>query len=580
MSKPAIIKCSKCGEVPNIITDVCMKCGARVDKICGNCGSANPIDKNYCGQCGQSMTKTPTKSDSGRHNPPPPPPGTFKAPEQSKQAEPPKFRLEMQPIEATISEKDISFRRIYPGKVPSSPAVPGAGALNAPIIPPPSQGGIADRISRPVPRMGSKPGPKPGTPPAKPPSKPLSLPSVKMDAASFKRLSGALVTLALFGVLVFILYKIAAPHLPKFTLEMAAKSYLKKLSAGRYEEAYDLLSSNSKTSFSKADYVAASTEYYSKAPPWEFDGVEAFVIEPEAAMVKYQLKEGSSPWRTEYISFVKEQDKWTRPYVLQLFEPIEAAIVKRDYPQVMFLAQKLALTDPMDPRAAGYLCIAEFFMGLYDKSVESCKKINAAFQTYPGRFPPERMFWLRAYYADSLRLTQQYDRALEEYDDVLKFPGIMAKDQCPLYLSRADALVRLRKYDSALYDIMKAAGLCTDANAAEAQRKSRIMDGTAKQEAVDLIQRSRLKPDQPTVSELRRKALAAISEELGARNQKFLPADRWITAHISGPEYRVVLRQDGVNPATRQREIKDIYAFVVNLWTGAIVLEKDPSLYK
>lgn len=575
--KPSIIKCGKCGHEPNIITDVCLKCGAPVDKFCGNCGSANPIDKNYCGQCGQSMSKTPAKSDSGRHNPPPPPPGT------SPPVEPPKFKLELQPIEATISEKDISFRRVYPaGKSPVSPAVPGADALNKPVVPPPSRGAAADRISRPASRTGSKPGSKAGggAPAAKPPSRPLSLPSVKMDAASLRRLSGSLVTLALFSILVFILYKIAAPHLPKFTLEMAAKSYLKKLSTGRYEEAYDLLSTNSRTSFSKADYVAASREYYSAAPPWEFRGVEVFVMEPEAAMVKYQLKEGSSPWRAEHISFVKEQDRWTRPYVLQLFGPIEAAIEKRDYPQVMFLAQKLALTDPMDPRAAGYLCIAEFFMGLYDKSVESCKKINASFMTYPGGFPAERMFWLRAYYADSLRLAQQYERALEEYDDLLKYPGTLAKDQCPLYLSRADALVRLRKYDSALYDIMKSAGLCTDANAAEAQRKSRIMDGTAKQEAVDLIQRSRLKPDQPTVAELRRKALAAIAEQLGPRNRKFLPVDRWITAHIAGPEYRVVLRQDGVNPSTRQREIRDIYAFVVNLWTGAIMLEKDPSLYK
>ena len=448
--------------------------------------------------------------------------------------------------------------------------VPGADALNRPVIPPPSQG--ADRTSRPAARPPSKPGAQPV------PGKPLSLPSVRLDKVSMKKIGGAVVTLGLLGALVFILYMIAAPHIPKFTLEMTAKNYLKKLAAGRFEEAYPLLSTNSKLACSVEDYVNNNKQYYAKAPPWEFDGVEVVVIEKAAAMVKYQLKEGTAPWRAEYISFIREQDRWTRPYVFQLFEPLEAAIEKRDYPQAMFLAQKLAFIDPMDPRAAGYLCVSEFFMGLYDKAAESCKKTNDAFSTFPGRFPPERMFWFRVYFADSLRLTQKYNEALEEYDELLKYPGLLSKDQCPLYLNRADALVRLKKYDSAFYDMQKSDGLCIDEHKPEVQKKVRVLNGTAMQEAVDLVQKTRLKPDQPPLAELRRKELASVAAMLGTKNQKFLPADRWITAHIAGPEYRVVLRNEGLNPRTRQREIKDLYAFVVNLWTETIRLEKDPSL--
>lgn len=587
--KPSAIKCSKCGLEPNIITDVCLTCGTKLEKVCGSCGFANAVEKNYCDQCGQVMAlKAPskhesghTKIDSGRHNPPPPPPGAPgapaapAAPAAPKAPEKPRFQLEMQPIEATISEKDISFRRLYPGKPPAAPEVPGAGALNAPIIPssPPPQGpwNVADRTSRPVSRPASRPQ-------AKPAGKPLSPPSGRLNMASFKKIGGALITLALIGVLGFILYMIAAPHLPKFTLEMTAKNYLKKLSAGRFDEAYSLLSSNSKLACTMEAYVNNNKQVYSKVPAWEFNGVEVVVIEKEAAMVKYQLREGTSPWRAEYISFIREHDRWTRPYVWQLFEPLEAALAKPDYPQALFLAQKLSFTDPLDPRAAGYLCASEYFMGLYDKAAESCRRTSDAFITYPGRFPPAQMFWFRVYYADSLRYTQKYEDALAEYDELIKYPGLLSKDLCPLYMNRADALVRLKKYDSAFYDMQKADGLCLDANGAEAQKKTRILNGTAMKEAVELVQKTPLKPGQPPFAEQRKKELAAVAEMLGSKNMKFMPIERWVTAHIAGPEYRLVLKQDGINPRSKQREIKDIYAFVVNLWTGAIRLEKDPSL--
>ncbi|MBU2575002.1 MAG: hypothetical protein KKH28_13090 [Elusimicrobia bacterium] len=542
--KISVIKCRKCGHESNIISDTCIKCGAKLEKVCGGCGFANAVEKNYCDQCGMVMVlKAPPKQDDTGAPPPPPPPtaaGGEKPPEK------PKYRLEMQPIQDTISEKDISFRKLFPGK-PAAPGVPGAEALNKPV--PPAAGGGQSR-------------------------KAISI-SVKMP--SVKKIAGILITAGLFCALVFLLYLIAAPHIPKFKLEMTAKSYLKKLSTGRYEEAYDLLSSNSKAAVSMADYVNYSRQYYAKAPPWEVQNVKMFVMAPEAAMVKYQLKEGSAPWRADYISFVKEHDRWTRPYIWMLFEPIESAIAKQDYPQAMFLAQKLYLTDPMDPRSSGYLCVSEFFMGLYDKSADSCKKTIASVMTYPSSFSAGDMFWFKIYYADSLRFVQKYEEALEKYDELLKIPTLLAKDQCPLYLNRADALVRMKKYDSALYDMLKADAVCPDANKAEVLKKTRFLNGAAMQEAVDLAQKARFKPDLPPLAELRKKDYADLAAMLGPRNMKFMPKDNWITAHLSGPEYRVILRQEGINPRTRQKDFKDLYVFMVNLWTGVIKLERDPS---
>ncbi|MBI4803219.1 MAG: hypothetical protein HY796_11920 [Elusimicrobia bacterium] len=543
--KSSVIKCPKCGYEPNIIGDVCLKCGAKLEKVCGGCGFANAVEKNYCDQCGMVMTlKVPAKQEDASAPPPPPPPPA--AADGTKPPEQQKYRLEMQPIESTVSEKDISFRKLFPGK-PAAPGVPGAEALNKPA--PPAAGGSQSPKATGIP--------------------------VKM--ASVKKIAGILVTAGLFCALCFVLYLIAAPHIPKFMLERTAKNYLKKLSTGRYEEAYALLSSNSKAACSMTDYVNYSRQYYAASPPWEVRDVSAFVMAPEAAMVKYQLKEGSAAWRTDYISFVKEHDRWTRPYIWLLFEPIESAISKQDYPQALFLAQRLYLTDPMDPRSSGYLCVSQFFMGLYDRSADSCKKTISSVLTYPSGFSAGELFWFRVYYADSLRFVQKYEEALKEYDELLKMPERLAKEQCPLYLNRADALVRMKKYDSALYDMLHADAVCPDANKAEVLKKTRVLNGAAMQEAVDFAQKTSLRPDLPPLGELRKKDFAELAAMLGPRNIKFMPKDNWITAHLSGPEYRVVLRQEGINPRTRQKDFKDLYMLVVNLWTGGIKIEKAPS---
>jgi len=384
-----------------------------------------------------------------------------------------------------------------------------------------------------------------------------------------------LVTAGLLAILAFVLYLIAAPHLPKLALKMAANAYLKRLSAGRYEEAYGMLSTNSKSAVSLKDYVEYGTQYYSKGPAWEFKDVEVYVMEPAAAMVKYQLREGTGTWRTDYVSFVKEHDRWTRPYIWMLLEPIDAAITKRDYPQALFLAQKLYLTDPLDPRTSGYLCVAEFFMELYDKSAESCRGTIRAAGVYPVSPGAEELFWYQFYYADSLRFTGKLELALDGYNGLLKSNALANKEQCPLYVSRADTFVKMKKYDAALNDMLKADGVCFgDEHRADVVRRMRFMNGEARADAVSFAQSTTPRADLPPFGELRRQEVEALAARLGPKNTKYIPKDSWIAAHMTGPEYRVVLRQETVNPRTRQKEVKDIYIFMVNLWTGAIKLEQ------
>ena len=534
--KSSVIKCHKCGYVSNIISDTCIQCGSRLEKICGDCGFSNAVEKNYCDQCGAPLILK-AGQPAGPALPVTPTPGQGEPPPKKP------FQFEMQPIQETVAEKDESFRSRPSGKV------------TPPIPPPPVSG----------PPLPAAPAMPPGPDNIQPP--PRSFAS--------KNIPGALAIAGLLILLGFFLYLIVTPYIPRFSLKMTANNYLKRLSTGRYEDAYAMLSTNSKSACSMKNYVDYSRQYYGQTPAWEFKGVEIFAMEPDAAMVRYQLREGTGPWHADYISFVNEHGKWTRPYIWMFFEPIDTAIARQDYPQALFLAQKIYLTDPMDPRTSGYLCVSEFFMGLYANAADSCRKTVLSASAYPVGFTAEEIFWFRFYYADSLRFVQKLEPALEEYGKLLQSDVISTKKECPVLLSRADTYVRLSKYDAALNDMLKADGVCTDTiNHAEVARRMRFMNGDARADAISFAQRTKSRADLPPFGELRRKELDSIAARLGPKNMRYMPQDKWAAEHLSGPEYRVVLRQENINPGTRQKETRNIYVFMVNLWTGVIRFEE------
>ncbi len=562
--KPSVIKCPKCGYLPNMLGDTCLKCGARLEKACGECGFANAVEKNYCDNCGTLLSLHPNpKSDM-----PPPPPQGRPAPAEKKE-----FKLEMESIQDTVSERETSFRR--------RPETPAAAPAKAPEPAKPAA---------PQPPEEPKAAPRPegrhdgrkvkSSSPFSPDSARLMRDNVIPYRPSLmRRMAGPAITLLLAGVLLAILYMIAAPSLPRLRLLMAAKAYLADISQGKYEKAYTLLSTNSKAACTMDNYVKNNRDYYSKAPAWQFRDVQIFNMGKEAAMVSYQLKEGKENWKQDYISFVNEHGRWTRPYIWILFQPIQEALDRQDFPQALFLSQKLYLTDPVDPRSSGFLCASEFFMGLYEKSADSCKRTVEAAATYPVGYTSGELFWFNSYYADSLRYLQRSRMALDEYEKLMKWPGLTSKEQCPLFLNRADAYVSLKDYDRALQDTMKADVLCTEGvEKSDAKKRMLYLSGGAGNEAVTFAQKSRFQPDMPPIIETRQRQLEAIKARLGPKNAKMLPKDQWLAVHVGGPEYRVFMRQESFNPQTRKTEAQNIYAFLINLWTGKAKVERAPDM--
>lgn len=378
---------------------------------------------------------------------------------------------------------------------------------------------------------------------------------------------------ALAILLVVMVYFLISPQIPRYHLLMGVKRYLNELSKGNYAKAYEMLSTNSKSSITLEDYIKFNKDYYAYAPSWEFRKLKIFLIEKNAALLKYELKEGTSPWKEDYISFVKEHGKWVRPYVFNLFEPIEQAIEKQDYAHALFLAQKLNLTDPVDPRTWGYLCWTEYIIGLYDKAVESCKKAIDASRFYPVGFTDETLFWFQFHMADSLRASGRFQDSIKEYDKLLVYRGLPPESVCRILLNRSDAFVRMNDYVTAVDNVLKAHDLCP----AELQDKvsllMKYLNGDARNESIEFAQQSRLSPKMPVIIEMRKLQMEELSKKLNQKNKKYLPKDFWVAVHLTGPEYRVMLKQERIDPHYGAKIVEDIYSIRVNLWTRKVFIE-------
>lgn len=539
--KPAIIRCSKCGYQSNIISDTCIKCGAPLVKVCGNCGAVNSVEKNYCDGCGQLLALKVPKENIVEEKP------EKQSEKKDETKESPKMSIEFESLHETVSSRAESFRKRQESNVQeSSPSVENKDER-------------VDSAKKEIDKLEEFQKKK----------SELEKPTIDSDSLKRKKIQRyGLVALAFFFT-ISVMWLAIKPRLPGIKLVMTAKKYLAALKNKDYSQAYSYLSNNSRFTCSFTDFVKYNDEYYSKINnDWDFKDVKVFSIDENGAVVRYSLKEGTGPWKDDYISFVKEHGEWVRPYIWHLFMPIDEAISRGDFSQALFLAQKLYLTDPVDPRTSGYLCNSEYLMGLYDKAQESCRRTIEGVKKFPVGFSKDEIFWFTFYYADSLRFMANFNAAIEIYNELLSFENIPLKNKCPLFMSRADAYVRIKEYDRALDDINSATSVCPEGiNRNEALKRLSYISGSALPEAISLAKNARLSPESPTLLEMRNSQLNLID----SKTSKFFKyRDEWKASHIAGPEYDVVLLQQKIDRKGKKIEETEIYKIHVNLWTGSI----------
>lgn len=462
--KPSKIKCKSCGYEPNIIADVCIKCGGEIVKICGNCEHENSVEKNRCDNCGELLALTPHKKIDIE----------LKEKERSREEElkdrldkqKVDFKIEFESITDTIARKEESYRKKleFPKQTEEKKDIIKEELKKVEVEKKKIEEFVKEKKNSENTQNQQE----------KHQTKKTSLKLIAVVIASLTIILS--ISYLIFGRKSF----------SRYDLIITAKKYLSALRDGEYDKAYEFLSQNSKAIISFSNYVKTLENYYSNVGKWNFKDIEIYYFDKNQSIIKYRLIENNIE-KDDYLNFIMEYGKWKRPFVFNLFEEIDDAFLKKDFPRALFLAQRAYLIDPVDPRTSGYLCWSEYLMGLHDKSVESCKRVVEISNIYPIKYYSEsELFWYSFNYADSLRFTEKIEQSIEVYNALQRNPSITEREKCVIHVARSDSYIALKDYNSALNDIKKAMEVCENDSIEkkEMERRFKILTGEMCEDAI------------------------------------------------------------------------------------------------
>lgn len=526
--KPSKIKCKSCGYEPNIIADVCIKCGGQIVKICGNCSHENAVEKNRCDLCGQLLALTPHKKididDKDKFE------------ESNKQNLETKKTIEFESITETISRKEESYRK----------------KINTPQR--------SDNIDKKLDEVVSekKRIEEFVKEQKKSSEKPQEVQIKSEKKISFKLLVLLISIFIIFVVFVYLIF--GRKSYSRYELILTTKKYLSALRDNEYDKAYEFLSQNSKSIVSFSDYVKTLENYYSKVGKWDFKNIEIYYFDKNQSVIKYKLIENGVE-KDDYLNFVREYGKWRRPFVYNLFEEIDDAFNKKDFPKALFLSQRLYLIDPMDPRSSGYLCWSEYLMRLYDKSVESCRRVIELSNIYPIKYYNDiELFWYTFNYADSLRFLGRIEDSIDIYNNLIRNPVASLREKCTVYVARSDSYVAMKKYESVLKDVKSAIEICEDGSIEKNEiiKRFRMLNGDMCNEAIIFAKKYRY--NNTTLEEFLAdeiKSLAIVNYHID-----------WGCTHQTGPIYDIKVE------VYKGKKIIKTYRAGVDLWEKVLELRE------
>lgn len=611
------LKCSQCGNIPSTPSRHCGKCGGSIKIKCGQCGHLSEWGRHYCEKCGNPLpriSELPEKPSS---------PFSSKAKSVAQPGTPdkpaapsrPVFSLKLQSLQEAVDEIGDSFRKKLQDlssrkkkeqgslkrntqenkETPGKTIADKKNSQNPPNI---SFTGPDDRKKKDSGRKKQFPSEDRAEKKKKTDvpentdrnnastensdsarisvrdSSRISDPSEKSSVKkiSFYALLIGIVA-ALAGTLYYVLVR---PYLPKLQLTIAAKDYLTAFTQGRYEDAYKMLSTNSKLICPLEDYLYYNKNNFSGSR--EFRNIEVHSIAPTHALVKYQIRDDKGEWTDDYTSFLREQDKWTRPYAWTLYQPIQDSLNRRDYIQALYLAQKLYMTDPANPVSSAYLCMAEYHSGLYDKSAESCDSTLQSIEDYPVKMNAEELNWVMVYLGGSLVQQNRKRSAFDVFDRLEEKNNLLPEQQCAYRYDRAELFLKNSDSEKAKADLRISSGICREKDPVR-QKVSFLLkqlDGKASSEAIAFAQRSKIREDLPTVEDLRRQIIKSEARKRGSG--RYAPSDVWKAEYKGNANYRVRLESTYLNSATGKPETNEIFIVIVNLWKNTGTIEKPMEL--
>ncbi|MBI3564852.1 MAG: zinc ribbon domain-containing protein [Elusimicrobia bacterium] len=427
----AQILCTKCGNASAEPRAECAKCGGKNARVCGACGNQNSVVKNFCDKCGRSITQL---------GPVAPPPKTVLP--GSTTADIPQTVVKRNPPDA---QKPSSAASVPGPKAPGSPpppAKPAPAPMPIPaagqFAPPPGSAQLDDLWSAPAPAPVAE--------------ETVSRPGRGTARKAFNALAAlAGVAAAAFGV-----WKFYESRKPEVLVPKLAGEYLEALRTRDFPSAYAMFSNAAQKNCTQAEFIASRD-----STTWTWSSLRIEYQEPGAVLLAYDLKAEGAPPRRDRVLFTLEDGRWARPYNWTLMRQVEDSFEKGDADKGLLLAQVAATINPRDPMAWGYLCEAAYYRKSPSDAEMRCLKSLSLAQTYPSNLTLKSLYHLHAILADTYHhALRRLDRALDQYAEMLAFPGISPADQCTILLARSSAYMEMSRPGEALADVERAAQLC------------------------------------------------------------------------------------------------------------------------
>jgi hypothetical protein len=405
LSNAAAILCTKCGTASPSAVSTCPKCGGRNARVCGSCGFQNSVAKNYCDKCGTSISEL-----GGAVAPPPPAAGPGSG--------------------SDIPQTEI--RRVSPP--PSGPGLPQAKGFAKPSAQPYASadpwGAVEEAAPLPAP-------PKP-------------------KFQKLRALVNGLAAVAGMALCGFAIWNWYESRKPEVLVPRLAAQYLDALQRRDYAAAYAMFSDAARKNATLEEFSASRG-----SEVWTWANLEIKHQEPGAFLLRYDLNVQGQQSRADHVLFVKEGDRWVRPYNWTLMKKVEEAFEKGAPDNGLLLAQVAASINPRDPMARGYLCEAAYYRKAPQEAVRQCLDALRLAQVYPSNLSLKSIYHLHAILADTFKNAMRDPAAaLDQYAQMMAFPDISPADQCEILLSRAQAYYDLGRPGESAADLDRAEQLC------------------------------------------------------------------------------------------------------------------------
>ncbi|MDE2290693.1 MAG: zinc ribbon domain-containing protein [Elusimicrobia bacterium] len=352
----------------------------------------------------------------------------------------------------------------------------------------------------------------------------------------------ALFLLATGGVVYFI--KVRQSRSPAETLVKSAGDYLFALKQKDYAGAYAMLTAASKQAAPEDSFRKLQDDSV-----WTFDDLQARMVSPGWAVVRYKLLVSGQPYDEDWLVLRYEAGAWRRAYWWPLQAGIESALGRGDHDAALRLAGQAQSIDPLDPMPVEYACEADYMAGDSAGAEDACTRAIKMTDTLPSRVGNEGLFRMRYILADIDRnVLKRPDDAVRRYGILLQYPKIDAAQRCDVSLARAETELQQAQAPAALADFQTAQSACAlPADSAYAARAARILSGAAGDMAVAAVQAYRMPGQDQSLAEWRSRTRADVARRLGTRVSR-LPPDAWAPAYKGGSVYDVALKsgQDSV----------------------------------